>query len=229
MFNPEQREPKVEMSESKVQGLIFKSFELSQGVTPLLIAFWSYIHMRFPETRVSAEVMAKIRPNLEQAFQRMLVAGPNNPGVHASVKPENNIPFTAEGVSSSTGIQLDTFEKIINGKSGNNFLDEGIESTLKYIMSLQALIEYIYLVEQNGRPGNPGKKDIWDSDICKYLLSRPPKSTGHKEYDTMFEEIRGFHSSSLASGKYPEIYDKTKRVVEVYNIHHPNEQVTNIS
>jgi hypothetical protein len=211
----EQKESAKELTLERAQGLVWKGFELSQGDNMLLKAMWRWVSLHYPDYKVNDAMMNNLKERLRPAFKKLILPGPENPSIHTSSSP-TGADQDEHDVDSATDSNLLDFQAIMNNKSQKSLEPEA------FIIDQQIIKDHKFLVTDNGRPGDPGKKDIWSSNVCRFVLKNPPDSTGYHEYDAMWEAIRiKFIELVRSYGREKELSE----VVEVYNKHHLDSQV----
>ena len=209
-------EQNSELTLERAQGLIWKGFELSQGSNPLLRQMWSWVHHNFPNYRVDGRMQAALTHRLKPPLQTFLVPGQENPGVH--VTGNRSGEFSHHQIGRTAEDQADIFAHIMAGKPLTIPNDEKL---LPGIFKSLLAKDYQYLVKNQGRPGDPTKKDIWHSNVCAHALSKMPASTTCKEYDLMWQQI----SSRLKEFCSGANMDIIRQVARVYSEHHLNTEL----
>jgi|SRR3989344_1824432 len=213
------------LTPEKAQGLVWKGFELSQGNNQLLRDMWLWVHYHYPHYKISQDAVSQIEDNLQRPVVKLLVPGPDNPGIHVSSSSNIGQIYTDDSAISAMRKNIQRFADILN--DNNPISPQDTNYDLERDIFLQQIQrDFRNLIEGAGRPGNPAKKDIWDSNICKFVFSSNPASTGYKEFDAMWSEVR--------NAVTPEFLQKMQNsraalaaVINVYNQHHPDNQVSN--
>jgi hypothetical protein len=209
-----------ELSLERAQGLIWKGFELSQGSNQALTRMWTWVHRHYPLYKASDAMASQLLATLQPAFERLLVKGTNNPGIHTDTTSFKE-KFSPMIVEKSSESNIYFFINTLNFQNGQDdfakFSDEELEF---FILNKQLDSDYKFLITQNGRPGDPSKKDIWDSNICKFILSKRPASTGYQEYDLMWQAM-GAHKENFLQMHKIQIME----IIAIYNKYHSDNQI----
>ena len=179
---------------------------------------WEWVHRQFPDYKVSMDTSNAILEELQAPINKMLVAGSKNPNVHVTRSGAGK--FNLIENESTLLLQVSNFARIFNGKKISNapITDERL---LRDIFLKTVNSDYLFLITQGGRPGDSAKKDIWDSNACKFVLADAPQLTNYQEYDSMWASIKLLRNDYLGLAQ-----EKLEPVILKYNENHQR-QITN--
>lgn len=220
---PNEKESRQYFTLEIAKPILLNSFFLSQGKPSLQDNIFSYIHLIKPAWKVDPTTRNDLSKYITDVAIKM-----KDKGLHKHMG--SNIAARAEAIR-----VFDVMDKIFAGQ----YREGNIGTTHHDLMRLitTGMIDRdIYGFTNFGERGamryeHPEERrytpltDKYLSQFCYFILGE--NNLNIPEFDNMFEDIREYIQApevmAYLKQKFP---DKLERTVELYNLHHPDKQVS---
>jgi hypothetical protein len=193
--------------------LLYDSFRFSQGNQNTQQMIFEWLHVNFPRYRIRMKDFEGIAFAGGVPGEKLIANEMHTQEAYESWPNKKKVPINEENFSYEIYRQLTNFKRSLEGLGPSPANDFILHELLFGIIDS----DYKFVIEEKGRPG---KKDKFLSFLCAYILQA--KSTGTKEYDLMFSQLREMIVRDSKKGLFAaSLNKKIEELIEVNNLYYP--------